>query len=157
MTTSTRDQVTALESAIAAQPPISSDTVVYRGIGAETGATYREMQPGDTFREPGFSSTTTDEQYAGKFFGATNEPYMNPTTGLEVQRHAGDVLEIHAPAGSQGLSVNDVVSEGSHPEEHEVVLAPDSEFKVLEQQQPGLVGTFLGHVGTTVVELQHGG
>jgi hypothetical protein len=134
-----------LDNAISAQAPTTQDSVLYRGV-APVGSTpgigvpgpgltpapdFASMQAGDQFTDKGFISTTT-----------------NPSLGEKFATTQGTQLEIHAPAGTQGLSVP-AVTGVDILNEQEVVLPRGSEFTVLEprDEMTGVMKVSIGGSG----------
>lgn len=132
LTAQDQGYVAGMDAAIANQLPTSQDTVLYRGVAATEAQnvanasgqaqleapSYGTMQPGTTFTDRGFASTTT-----------------NFSTAQGFARSSGTILEVHAPEGTQGLSVPGVTG-ADLLNESEVVLPRGTEFQVLEPVDP---------------------
>jgi hypothetical protein len=99
-----------IDTMIAAQDP-----TLFRGVDSSGDNAYRGMEPGNTFTDPGYMSTTTDLATAEKF----------ATKGDE----SGTVLQILAPAGTQGLHMPSLVPAQF---EREVVLPRGGELEVVK-------------------------
>jgi hypothetical protein len=128
--------VANIDSAIAQQAPTTEDTILYRGYsqvmpttpGVSTPPDYTAMEPGETFTDKGFVSSSIDKSVSEQFSrrGGTENPN---TGGMEKS-----IMAVHVPEGSQGLNVNGLMP-GSG--EDEIILPRGSEFQVLGRE--GLV------------------
>jgi hypothetical protein len=108
----TARQAHALNDLIDIQEPLQAEQKTFRG-----GLKLPEMQPGDTFDDRGFTSTTDDPDVADIFSMA---PVFQ---GGE----KGDILHITLPPGTQALQVASVRAHGS---EGEWILRPGATLRV---------------------------
>jgi hypothetical protein len=131
LTVQDRDTIAGMDAMIRSAQPTAEDTVLYRGVnpspdtflttqgmGGVAPPDFGSMKAGDEFTDKGFISTTTD-----------------PEIGERFATQSGTQLEIHAPAGTQGLSIAaargaDVLGES------ETVLPRGTVFSVLEPTDP---------------------
>lgn len=128
----TQRSIAGLDSLISNSPTLTEDTTLYRGIAGAIAEDFRSLQPGDTFTDKGYTSTTSEKYVADKFgsdAGSYGEvPYVN--------------LIIDAPAGSKAFDVDTYVNEryisgtgryenGLTPRgEAEFILPRDATFEV---------------------------
>lgn len=85
----TREQVAKVHELIDRQTPFTEAVALYRGMARQYLPDDLEALVGTDLKDPGLLSTSLDRDTAGLFSGAT-----------------GVLLEIIAPAGSRGVSVN---------------------------------------------------
>jgi hypothetical protein len=85
--TETLGYIASLDSTIDAAPPLSEDTLTFRGIAEEAAYDFLNLEIGDQFTEAGYASTSWDRRVAENF-----------------AREDGVVLQIVNPAGTQGLA-----------------------------------------------------
>lgn len=132
----TQRSIAGLDSLINNYPALPEQTTLYRGISGDIANDFKSLQPGDTFTDKGYTSTTSEEYIAQKFgnesgrFG--NAPYVN--------------LVIEAPAGSKALNVDEYVNskyisgEGRYEgnftprNESEFILPRDATFEVTKNE-----------------------
>ena len=99
---------------------IPPGTVLYRG-GSFSNKLIQSLQPGTTFTDKGFTSTTLNPSKASDFaagaFGTTTSMYGGDVSGSRV------CIAIHAPDGGVGRAV-------SGSKEYEVILGNSSKFRV---------------------------
>lgn len=107
-----RERISALMDLINIQDPTSGQTNAYRGIRGVR----LDLAPGDEFHDPGFSSTSSDPDFASSWISGW-----------------GTTVHIKIPAGSQVL---DVSSLGGPQGESEIILPPGSKFRVLKVEVP---------------------
>jgi hypothetical protein len=128
--------VNTIDAAIAQQGPTTSDATLYRVVGTVPRAgsdvpvpSYTNLPVGTSFTDPGYASTT-----AGTGLTLTADNFGQHLV-TEPGETGGQLLEIHAPAGTQALDMNSVLSAGNNnfAEQNEVVLPRGSEFQVLQQ------------------------
>jgi hypothetical protein len=118
-----QEQVSQLDAAIAAQYTTDTSSTLYRTVipGDEQAPdvpNYDQMQPGTSFTDPGFVSTTESEAQAHEFSA------MADNQGVQL-------LEIRAPEGSLGVHVSSLT--GLPDPQSEVVLPRGSVFEVARQ------------------------
>ena len=85
--TETLGYIASLDNVIDAAPPLTEDTLTFRGISEEAAYDFQNLEVGDQFTEAGYASTSWDKQVAENF-----------------ARESGVVLQIVNPAGTQGLA-----------------------------------------------------
>jgi hypothetical protein len=140
--------VERLDAAFTAQEPTSSNAILYRGIsGMSNDATnYSQLEVGSTFADPGFVSTvaeTSNIQEAPSGMTATIQEMQDYIANKETPRDeragmiagpGGQLIEIHAPAGSVGIDVPTTLGDtATFSDQHEVILPRGSEFQVVSQ------------------------
>lgn len=104
------NEVDELDAEISRQPPSTGDFTVWRGM-----RNAGDMQPGSVVSDRAFVSTTRDANMASEFPRSFGE------------RQQGLVVEIRVPAGTRTLDVAQLLN---RPEEQEVLLPRDSQFRV---------------------------
>lgn len=104
-----------LDKVFEAAPGVPSDVLLYRGFGLDAlGLKYDDVKPGLVLRDPGFTSTSIDEDTIGTFGG-----------GNKVR------AEIRVAKGTKAVWINSVG--GSKPHERELLLDRKvDEFHVIE-------------------------
>ena len=114
-----RETVDKINELIDKTPGIDKESTVYRGVS--TGAFADQilgLQPGDTFQDKGFTSTTKDKDFAERF------------NSLEGRDH-GALIQVSLPEGTKGLDMlhywSDVPRDGR---QHEFLLPTNSTFRV---------------------------
>jgi hypothetical protein len=120
------NQVSLIDSLMS---PLGEDTVLYRGVQpGNTSDMLRTLEPGDTFLDKGFVSTSQNAEFAQ---GWQDVPF----SGSE-----GVLLTINAPASTQGIDIlklsggseNAPLFYGTNlEEEREVILQRDTTFEVV--------------------------
>lgn len=97
-----------------------ADIVTYRAADAPI---YDNLQPGQIYRDNGYSSTTTNSKTLGEFSGETRRGTNASPTEIEVR----------IPKGSKALSV------GNHtvyPSEQEILVNRGARYRVVSVGQP---------------------
>lgn len=101
--------VDTLDNLVKTVPPLAQDTTLYRGVSGKLSSELRSLQPGDSFTDKGFSSTSYDQDVAKQF-------------GIW-----GLVVVINAPKGTKALDIDKLFDE---PSESEVLLPRNTKFTV---------------------------
>lgn len=91
-----------------AKSRLPADTTLYRGVGPQTWNILQDLEPGDVWTSPTFTSTSIDRQAAKDF-------------------SKGPMIHILAPKGTSGLYVPPI---SLHPHEKEVLLPRGQQFRV---------------------------
>jgi hypothetical protein len=137
-----QSHVDALDSAIKQSPVLDAGTVLYRAISRNFATeSYKSslasngLNPGSTFTDKGFVSTTTDRNVA-------NDPgYVHQNDRL--------VLHITVPDGIHALAPKDAVSGEKAVElaswEHELLLPRNQTFRIDKTKGSNLYVTLLKH------------
>lgn len=108
-----------MHSLVDRTPPASKPMMLFRS-GRFDPKTAQFLRPGTVLRDPGWVSTGTDEEDASGYM----EHYLGRKDVVPA------MFRIHAPAGMKALDVDGVV--GRDKGEHEVILPPGSQFRVIE-------------------------
>lgn len=106
-----KKQLAAMDSAIA-KSKLKEDTVLYRGVPKILLDV--PLVKGETFKDPAYVATTAEKKIAGGF---------------------GDVIEIHAPAGTNALDVSGMLQDKSRYHQGEHILARGLTYRV-DQTEP---------------------
>src|ERR1039458_504543 len=126
----TQDNITALDSAISSQAPLSSAVETFRSLKGEAADQYSALPVGAVVTDPGFAATTPSLGGA-QSFGMIQASSTTSNFGLhpDEPQNTG-VLAITVPAGSQ------VFTPGSDRGSNfpETVLPRGSEFQVTAQE-----------------------
>lgn len=109
------DAVRALDSAIADAPPLSEDSIVYRGIPL-----HFDLTTGDTTRDPAFMSTSMTQSTSARRQYAGSE---------------GSLWRILTPKGSRAAFV-DLIKDS---EEYELLFPRDARLKIASVRIDGRV------------------
>jgi GNAT superfamily N-acetyltransferase len=130
------EKVDAMDAAFFRAPMSREDRTVYRGVSVNVG---RELVAGETFKDEGYTSTTTDMRVTGDFTGYGGGPKY--------------VMEITVPSGTQFIEVEE-------SSEKEIILNRGSRFSVEEIREEGdariIVATLLtGYQGKSK-SIKHG-
>lgn len=116
-----------------AMQPLRSNIEVHRGMFVADDASRNLLvswQPGATFHDPGFMSTTVDPRVARRF-SQSESTYANA-----LGQHAVDV-RIRVPAGTPATYYNAVLPRGN-AEERELLLGSGQKYRVAGRQDlPG--------------------
>jgi hypothetical protein len=99
-----------LDSVIDSAPLLESDLTLYRGVSGKLADNLLTLQPGDSFEDKGYSSTSYDKGIATQF------------------SKGGATIVITESKGSKGLDVDRLFDEEAF--EFEVVLARNTKFTV---------------------------
>jgi hypothetical protein len=102
--------ITNFDTLIDSIPPTETDSTLYRGVQGKLADNLLTLQPGDSFEDKGYSSTTYDKGIATAF------------------SKGGATVVINAPKGSKGLDVDRLFDEEAF--EFEVVLPRGTKFTV---------------------------
>lgn len=112
-----------MNKALKDTPGLHSDTVMHRGINDAT--LIKELQPGDVFKDDGFTSTTISADVTDMF-----------TVG------GGAKMHILVPKGSEGAYIEAL---SGNPIELEYILPLGSHFKVLQNDGMDIYVEYQGH------------
>ena len=103
---------------------ITEPMVTYRGLRLERSKAQQllALKPGDSFEDPGVTSSSTKKAVATKFSERLNR------SDVPVQ------MELRLPAGTKAINVPDIT--GSN-HEGEVAVAPGTKFRLLKRTESG--------------------
>jgi hypothetical protein len=107
------EKIDAMDAAFFRAPMSSEDRTVYRGVSPNIG---RELLAGETFRDKGYTSTTTDM--------SVTEDFTSYSDGSKY------VMEITIPSGTQFIEVEE-------SSEKEIILNKGSRFSIDEVREEG--------------------
>ena len=129
-------KIDAMDAAFFRAPMSREDRTVYRGVSVNVG---RELVAGETFKDEGYTSTTTDMRVTEDFTGYGGGPKY--------------VMEITVPSGTRFIEIDE-------SSEKEIILDKGSRFSVEEIREEGdariIVATLLtGYQGKSK-SLKHG-
>lgn len=121
------ENYSGLDSAIARQKT-TVESVVYRGVAMPESF---NPQPGDSFVDPAYSSTSGNREMAAAFgdLRATGKSSKLNTEGVEAVGGRPVVMEIQLPSGTPALPGDSSVDE--------FILQRSSKFEVLESKDGG--------------------
>jgi hypothetical protein len=107
------EKIDAMDAAFFRAPMSSEDRTVYRGVSPNIG---RELLAGETFKDKGYTSTTTDM--------SVTEDFTSYSDGSKY------VMEITIPSGTQFIEVEE-------SSEKEIILNKGSRFSIDEVREEG--------------------
>lgn len=105
----------SLDKLFESQPVTHSAFTLWRGTTNRELGSLGEIKPGNTITDPGFLSTTSDEEHAKNY----PHSYERKTDGV--------ILEIHVPKGAKAISIERTMN---RPAEREVLLPRDTKLEI---------------------------
>ena len=106
-----QQDVSALDSLISSAPALTQDTTTFRGVGpGDFSNQLQQMQPGDSFTDKGFVSSSQSSTYADMF------------------AQGGTKMEITIPEGTKALNVATFNPSYLTNNEQEMILARGTSF-----------------------------
>jgi len=112
----------------------TEDILAHRGMFVAPGTKAQELldlwEVGETFREPGYMSTTVDSNRVTKFLKSINAK-DKPKDAKEV------LIEVRVPKGTHALYMNAAVEQRgitNYKEEKELLLARDTQYRIVSKE-----------------------
>lgn len=125
-----RFPIERIDMAIDKSPPIPDGTIMYRGVGSDTGKMMAGLDVGDTVTDAAYQSHTLDLYTANKFSGGWHEisdPYERWKAGRSDDDVTKHTIVRAVTKDTKGLYVTD-------RRENEVIVARGTEWKVIGKE-----------------------
>lgn len=110
----------SLDAAFSKAAPLKEDVVTYRGFRPGSSEHLESLKIGDTFEDPGYASSSADENVAVRYSKGGGEGKPGP------------VAIITIPKGSKGIYIPEALGEDDF-EEKEFLLPRGTKFKVVSK------------------------
>lgn len=144
-------KVVALDNAYKELKDLEDDTIVYRGLGGTSSNKLEDimaLKPGDTFKDPGYISTTPKRSLAKTFM--EDEPQILMEINLKGGNpNAKDIKLLNAYGESEILLNRDLELEVESIEDTIINGGPARIIRLREKNPPNNTTTTLNQIGST--------